>query len=351
MPTATKRPQKTSRGIAQVPLTGDSRGSVRAFNNARTLRFRITIKATVQITTLATSIRNGGMASALVDLFVHENGKDRVKIDGRAASHLTACYAAGQPTNVRATSMAVNTYNLVERVTLHFSPRQAVVPSETSFTEYSSNAPLFVEALARGASGAALYARLFGGGAGTVSALSIEVEQEFYPEGAAPLPLYIPVIREQIEAAPGANDAQQVFLRSTERLRGVLVMQDSDVGIVSDIIQAAALRGDNTEVIGPNAVTWDNLAQEQEDEFPGSVYPLADAAMKTGMVFFNFQQEGRLTRTILPNRDHVNLRFEFKTGASAAANPKIRLVYIELERPQPSSGRILVNPGLPAALA
>jgi hypothetical protein len=344
------RQQINSLGTAQVPTAGNIRGSVRMLNNMRTIRAYVTIRATVNVTTLATSILNKGSAASLVQLFVNENGRDRVSIDGRVASFLSNAYAAGTPTNIRQTALAVASYNIVERVVLHFSPRNSVVPSETTFAEGTTSAPLFLEALAQ----PNLFGRLFVGGAGSITALSIEVEQEYVQESAAPLPYFITTFRETIESIPGANSAYQIRIATPHRLRGLVITQDSDGGECSDIINNVLLRGDNGDIIGPTPVTYDDFAQMQENEFPGSMYyPMgaADAQRSRSHVFVNFQQEGRLSRVLYPQRDYTNLRLVFSTAASAQTNPKIKITLIELERPNVSdSGRVMVNPNLPKAL-
>lgn len=341
------RQQLTGRGIMQVPTAGGLRGQLRLLNNKRTLRLYVTVKAQVQITTLATAVINKGNAAALLKLFINENGKDRVAVDGRVASHLTACYAANTPTNTRLSAVAVATYNLVERIVLHFSPRQSVVPSETCFAENSPTAPLFIEAEAY----AGGFAKLLTGGAGTINSLTVEVEQEFVDEANAPLPYFITTMREQTENVSGVNSAFPIFVRTANKLRGVVITQDSDAGEVSDILTTVALRGDNGDIIGPNPITFDDFAQMMENEFAGQVYNPADATRKCSHVFLNFQQDGRLSRLIDPYRDYTNLRFEFGTATSAAANPRVRLTYIELERPTPVDGRVLVTPYLPKELA
>jgi hypothetical protein len=341
------RQKLTSRGTMTVAPAGGLRSQLRLLNNKRTIRLYITVRATVQVTTLATSLRNKGNAAALLRLYVNENGKDRMTLDGRVASHLTACYAANTPTNTRQSALTVATYNLVERIVVHFSPRQAVVPSETCFAETSPTAPLFLEAEAY-ANG---FARLFGGGAGSVSSLTVECEQEFVDEADAPLPFFVTTYREQIENVSGVNSAYPIFIRSANKLRGIVISQDSDTGEVSDILSTIALRADNGDIIGPNPVTYDNFAQMMENEMAGQVYTPSDAQRSRSHVFINFQQEGRLSRLVDPYRDFTNLRLEFGTTTSTETNPKVRITYIEMERPQPVDGRVLVTPLLPAAIA
>lgn len=341
------RTKLTSRGTMQVATAGGLRSQLRLLNNKRTLRLNITVRATVSVTTLATAVLNKGNAAALLRLYVNENGKDRIAVDGRVASHMTACYAANTPTNSRQNAVAVASYNLVERIVLHFSPRQAVVPSETCFAESSPTAPLYLEAEAY-ANG---FSRLFTGGAGSITALSVECEQEFVDESDAPTPFFITTMREQVENVSGTNAAYPIFVRTANKLRGVIISQDSDAGEVSDILTTIALRADNGDVIGPNPVTYDNFAQYAENEFAGQVYNPADAQRARSHVFVNFQQEGRLSRVIDPYRDFTNLRFEFGTATSASPNGKVRLTYIELERPMPVDGRVIVTATLPKELA
>lgn len=340
------RTKLTSRGTMTLVTTGGQRSQLRLLNNKRTLRLNITVRATVQVTTLATAVINKGSAAALVRLYINENGKDRVAVDGRVASHMTACYAANTPTSSRQTAVAVATYNIVERIVLHFSPRQAVVPSETCFAESTATAPLFLEAEAYTGG----FGRLFTGGVGSINALTIECEQEFVDEGDAPTPFFITTMREQVENVSGVNNAYPIFVRTANKLRGVIITQDSDAGEVSDILTTIALRADNGDIIGPNPVTFDNFAQYAENEFAGQVYNPADAQRARSHVFLNFQQEGRLSRVIDPYRDYTNLRFELGTATSASANPKVRLTYIELERPSAVDSRVIVTPTLPAEL-
>lgn len=343
------RQQLTGRGTMQVATAGGLRSQIRLLNSKRTLRLNITVRATVNVTTLATAVINKGSAAALLRLYVNENGRDRVNVDARVASHLSACYAAGQPTNIRQTAVAVASYNIVEHIVLHFSPRQSVVPSETCFSESGGGAPLFLEsdAYANG------FARLFTGGAGSITALSVECEQEYVDEASVNAPFFITTMREQVENITSANTAYPVMLRTAHRLRGFVLTQDTDSGEVSDILTTVALRSDTRDIIGPNPVTYDNFAQYMESEQAGAVYfPMgaADTTRARSHVFVNFQQEGRLSRVLYPARDYTNLRLELGTAVSAGANPKLRITYIELERPDPVDGRIVVNPFLPKEL-
>lgn len=337
--------KQSTRGSATIASTGD-RASVRLFNNKRNQRLLVTIRATVDITTSTTVLRNNGDASSLVSLYLNENGADRWTVDGRVAKALgdAISLTALAGTRASAANTAPTTLQLVSRILLPFSidnPTYNVVGSETTYGEGDVRAPIAVEASAKSNA----FGQLFGDGAGSISSLTMEVEQIYVEEAGASVPFYIPTARQLVQSISAASANEPVFIKTSNRIRAIVLTQEDDTGVQTSLISAVALRGDNGDIIGPGQSPIDNLAATlQSDLGPG-------APSDGSHLIFWQQKGGRLSKALSPALQYQNLRFELAVDPAGFTNPRVRVTLYELERPAPQpGGRQLVTDAIPAAI-
>jgi hypothetical protein len=332
-------------------MTAGSRSTIDLINGVQTHGFWVTVTAQLDITVAGTSIVNGGSILAALTFFLNQNGEDIWQQDGLIAGFIMQCYSQSVVTaNVRAANAGVQAATLLnERVYLYATNPYSVIPRETAFQENDPRQRFQLQPLLA----ANPYAQVIRAGTGTITNVQVSVEHEYVANISA-LPFLRPRIREQVEPVNGTNPFLPSFVKTNNRIRGLIIKQETDVaGLVGDIINSVALRGDNGDLFGPQQIPYDDLAHKQETEFGGAAYNAAGTIVKKSLVFINFQTWGRLANVLYPWRDYLNFRLEFNCQPSVTAgatNSRIRIQLLELERAQPVAGRNIVTPTLPAFL-
>lgn len=303
----------------------------------RTHSFRLTARATLTLAGgPATALRNAGSVwGAISNVGLVENGVDRWNVPGLFLRYLSEMVAPQPQPFQRVTAFANGAYTLEESVIIPFAWPLGVTPVETCFVERNPRQASFVFAVLNPA-GTQLVATP---GTAVFTNVTISVEQ-IYDDLLAIKPLFVPTARMVQQQITGASTNLDFFLRTTERLRAVIIGQQTDIGDVEDIISAAALRGDFRDIIGPGQVTWDDLVKGWATYlYGGGIRNFgfsATAAQPTTDTYLglNFQEAGRLGNTLDPNTD-VNLRLNLTAQPSVtggAATSFVNAMLIELER-------------------
>lgn len=299
--------------------------------------FRLTIRGTVILAGgPATALRNAGsLWGAITSVGLVENGVDRWNVPGNFLRYISEFVAAQPQPYQRITSLADGAYNLEESVQIPFAWPIAVAPVETCFVERNPRQASYVFAVLNPA-GTQLVTT---GGTATLSNVTITVEQ-VYDDLLSIQPAFVPTARMVQQQITGASTNLDFFLRTTERLRMVVVGQQTAVGDVEDIISQLALRGDFRDLIGPGQVNWDDLVKginmaQQGGGLRNFGYSTSAAQPQQDVYLgLNFQENGRLGNTLDPNTD-VNLRLNLTAQPSVVAGATVSYVnacLLELER-------------------
>lgn len=310
-----------------APVAGQ-RVYSRLINNVQSHVVQLDVTGTVTIATAdATAILNRGSLWACFDeVGISENGRDTVLMHGRVLRALSEQAAPSPLSAVRLTSTAQAAYTLKESARIEFAHPYAIQPRETAYREHDPRQLLEVF-VKLNSNAAALIATAGGGGTVTLTNLSVNVTH-IYDGVETVAPFFIPHVRQLVDKVTGANAAQPFYIKTPRVLRGmVLSQEDSDIGEVSDIINAVVLRGDQKDWIGPSAVSLEDLIAASEYEFGGaSGWNVGDAHLG-----FNFQTFGRLSNCLNPNQD-TNLRFELdvQPSVTGTGTSQLRLTLIEL---------------------
>lgn len=335
---------KTQR--ASMALAEGQRARALLLADRSTYSVDVTLEGQVDITGAVTAILNrGSLFAALTAIGLEEEGGERWNVDARALRHYAEASAPSKLSATRLTNTAVGTYVLKEHMRIHFAHPLSVDPRETSYREH--NPGLRLEVFFDLAAGA--ISRLVKGGAAQLSNVKVTVaEVSERLTDAGELPFFIPVVRMISMPVAQAQTDLTVEIKTTNRIRAMVVSQDTAEGEVNDIIKSAILRGDNTFILGPEAQRWDDLARAQEYEFGGDVYETA----KGSHVCFNFQTHGKLGKVLYPAVQDRNMRFVFDAAPSAGkAGSTIRVMLVELEHDnyQGPDGRRVTRADLPFA--
>lgn len=312
-------------------LTGFTAGGrLTAFmrNAVRTLRVRVTVAADVVVSVAGTGIRNrGSVVAALSELGIVENGVERWNGDPRMLAHFAQFYSAGRRSGGRrltaAEAAAPATYALRETFDLVLAPTNIASPTEAAFMEADTRQAL--EFFATMASNAA--ARIVAGGTVAVNNLTVTAQQ-ILDDKIGDDVVVIPTCRKIIHNINAANTQEQVFIRSSRYLRGLLISQDSDAGEIGDAITSIAIRGDERDIIGPQQAPWADLVDGQYAQAGGEVDG-TDAHLFVPMI-----RHGRLSTMYNPSTDR-NLRIEANVQpsvTSGATNAKLVVHIFEMER-------------------
>jgi hypothetical protein len=309
-----------------IPVGGE-RAYSRLKNGAKSYAALLTARADVNVAVApAGALRNRGSVWALFDeVGIEEDGRDRHRYDGRMLRYISEMFAPSPLTAIRADT-PVALYHLEESAVIWFSHPLTAAPQETAYRELDARRLLQVFARMVAAPGAVLNARLFtvGGATVTISNVSISVTQ-LYDDRSPDLPVFIPTVRQITEPITGANPEQQIWIKTPQFIRGIVIQQDADEGERADILTSFALRGDYRDIIGPRQQNLDDLQHYSEFEQGGLV--LSNQAY----VGLNFQRAGKLSNVINP-ADDVNLRIEANVAPGAGTNPLLRIALLELER-------------------
>lgn len=305
-------------------------------NRMQNVRLRVRLNANLRTTVNPTAIRNRGLLSAALQFAVNENGVDTYGIAEGKALRFKSDAEAGQPTPATPVSAAMiaapGTYPIEDVFYINFANPLSVRMRETNFMELDPSQTLQLDCVLKpGAVGFVVT-----GGTAFLENVFVRVEQDATPDERG-LPLFKPKYREISDVVAGANAEFIQYIRSSLKLRGLIVMQEANVvGEVADIINSLTLVGDGGKVvIGPAFVPWADLIDEQTTHFGGDVIANESA------LFLDFQRHGRLSDVLDPSRQFVNFRLVSNvqpTAAAGAGTSRIRLGLLELDRPAAQTG-------------
>lgn len=322
----TWRSQTTPVGVI-LPVAGQ-RKPLQLINGKLGKYLTITISAQVDVSVAAaTSIRNRGLASALIDEFLLiENGENRHELTGKAMRVIGQANAPSGLSTVPVLTTAVQAGTIItETLRMFFRWPMAHSPDETAFIERDQRQGLFFSVRMVANPAAALF--VVGGATVAVTNVSCTVEQDFHmPDSGTVAPYFIPVVRQAIANINGGITKQAEYIRTTNLIRAIVVSQEVDGNEVSDILTGLSLRGDTITPIGPGAVPWLDLLRASEYQYGGAMIP-----SNLSHLFLGFQEDGLLSNCLNPRQD-TNLRFELAGAPSATAGQSaIRFTYCELE--------------------
>lgn len=291
----------------------------------------VTVACTLTITVLATSIINQGSPLAIFDEMGLDDGGTVTSIgDPRSFAFASEYMRSSQGTQVRATSTAVATYNLIERVLIPFEYFFAGKPRESQYLNPDARKKFRFFMTLNGTNSG--LAKLVNGGTAAITNVTVKVQQA-YDLGELALPQFAPRWSEILAAVPVANAAQVIELSpGKDWIRGMTILQEGQVlGLQTDIIKRLQLRWQDEFIIGQNGpVDYQQLASMQEFESGGNVF----AANAGSIVHLNFQTHGRLTKIIEPRTDDV-LRLVLDvapTGVGGAGASQIKVLLHKLSR-------------------
>jgi hypothetical protein len=335
-------------------VAGGGRAAVDLINGVQTHGFFVTVTGQLDVTVNCTSVINGGDVLGALTFFLNMNGEDVARWDGLISGFMTQVLAPSLvgnrliPANANIQAATV----VRSQAFLWMVNPQAVIPRETAFQENDPRQRFQLQAeITSGATAAAAAAGILriGAGAATLTNITVNVEQHYVANETA-LPFFRPRIREQVDSVAAANTAMPSRIFTNNRIRGLCIKQETDgAGLVTDIITALALRGDNGDIWGPQQVPWVDAVRQMELQYGGGVS--ATSPYPNGsLLYINFQPYGRLASVLYPYRDVPNFRVEYNclpSVTAGATNSRIRTSIIELERPAPVQDRNIVTPTLP----
>lgn len=334
------RPQYGPRSTIIPPVAASTGDGVRypskLVNGVRntSVTMRLTATVVVSVATATTLLNRGSVCALFNEIVLDENGVDKMIVRGNVLRAVNESLAPSQLSAVRAAA-AVGTYQLEEMVQLFMSSPLSRDPMETAFIEHDARATLNVSVKLKNN----LVGALFVAGPATVvvSNVKAEIVQNYDKPSTNGLiaPLFIPLIRQTFDVVPGANAAQDIFLRTPNLIRAVVVSQeDSVLGEVSDALNGIQLRGDYNFVYGPGEMSARHRALAMELEFGGKMQD--SATQFNPHEVFNFQRFGKLSECLNPTQDS-NLRLSLDvqpspTGVAAGGSTGIRVTSFELVR-------------------
>lgn len=336
------RAYQNVKGSTTLTPTG-ARGRIQLDNRVQTNAIAVRVRTTLVVTGATTgNIRADGRPTNALRFAVSENGNDTIGEMSMRAARLISESQAGQAyafTRPAGPTLAVGTHVFDEYFILNLSNPLGVDPFETAYKEADPNSFFTFEPLAL----TNLIDSVVDAGAAVVTASCVvEVEQHADPARSS-LPWFKPRYREIVQQITGTNPADILNIRTRQRLSGILLMQEAQLatgGIVpvSDAITALRLIGDDgRNLIGPNQTGWSPLVTQQAGRQSGQI--VQDA------VFLNFQRAGRLSYTIVPEREYPNFRFELADLVSATGTTtRLRAIVCELTRTPPTNGYAVVAP-------
>lgn len=316
-------------------------------------RFHCTLTGDLTVTVASVApfiVNRGSLWAAIDEIAIAEGGfKTWQQCSGRMLRFLTGCMASDLLPATRLTAaqaVVAATYGLLEEAVFNFANPLSMAPRETNYMELNSQQTFQVK-LTRNALGVFTILAAGGGAAGTLTNVFCRVQQD-YAVAENTLPYLRPEFTFQQVPVNGATAALRMLLQTQDRVRGIVIQQDTDRGEQSDIINSLRLRGDNgVDIIGPDQILFADLVRQQPLKFAG-----VDAGTP-GYLFIDFQEWGRLSSVLYPNVQTTNLRFEFNCQPSVVAgatNSRINVGILSYTRPAPKVGKNVVTPELPAFL-
>lgn len=310
------------------PVVG-RRAFVDLENGVQTHDVSVTIRGTLTIAVAAAAaILNGGSILAAFEEAGIFNGSDLQVWNPLVARFVSELLAPQPLSATRLTSTAIGAYDLVEQFTLPCAVPYALNPRETAMMELNIQSQLqaFVKRFNPDASKIATA----GGGGGTVelSGIEVTVQQKFDGFEQA-LPYYQPRVTRIVEDITGTNKNKEIKISTDAALRGMIITErTSDVGLVSDILNAVSLVSTERNYIGPQKVSKDDWQRRTERWAGGDIYTPDTNASHTAIWF---QEYGRLSNILQPGDTNLKLVVDVQPSASAGTS-QLEITLIELVR-------------------
>lgn len=289
----------------------------------------LTLAATLTITVAVTSIVGLGSVAQIFDYIGLDMAGRDVQVDPRHWLAVSETLSQSARTATRVTSLSATPVSLKEQIMIPFEYLYGGVPGETRFRENDIKTRTRVFYQLNGTNNG--LANLVQGGTAAISAVTVKVQQYYDDDTTMKPPLFRPWWKPLTLAVPVANAEAFVDLDLKDLCRGITILQNTNKGMVSDIINKVALRGARQNIIGAGQlVTYDEFARGMEFRTGGNVY----ASPLGGIVHVNLQESGRLTHCLNPNQDS-NLRLYFDVQPSSVAGmtfSEVRILLHLLER-------------------
>jgi hypothetical protein len=311
---------------AMTVFTAGQFAKSQIFSGLRTGYFIVTLAGALTTAGPITDIFNNGSLAALFTLLsVQENNDDVVLWDPRLSVGLTSAIAAGDGANVRLNTLTPGTYNLREQIVIPFAWPLSGNEWETSFVEKNPQAPTYVRLQPWGGynpANAAGLAPILAGGTASLANLTVTIEQIADKNQVAYPPIFRPRFTQIINSVSAANAQLRTLLTTSAPQRGVLFMQDTNVGMVNDIVNTYRILSDYQGIDAPNFVNYDRMARYQRQIFGGNVFQYGGIGVDPAggsMLFRNWQSGGRLSEIIVPDVMGQNFRIETNCQPSVTA--------------------------------
>ncbi|HEY6201350.1 MAG TPA: hypothetical protein VI231_22290 [Candidatus Binatia bacterium] len=296
----------------------------------------ITLTATLTITAAVTSIVGLGSVAQIFDSIGLDMGGDAVRVDPRHWLAIGEHLSGSKHSATRVTSLSASPVSLVEQLIIPFEYLAGGRPSETRFRENNIALGTNVVYELNGTNNG--IARLVRGGTAALTNITVNVQQYYDDNVIARPPLFRPWWKPLTLNIAAASPEIPLILDLKDLCRGITIIQDSDVGMVTDVINKIGLRGSRSSIIGGGSLlNFKEWARGQEYRSGGDVF----ASPGGGVVHINFQESGRLANCLNPTQDaSLALYFDAQpTAAAGATQTNIRVLLHLLQRnPQVRAG-------------
>jgi hypothetical protein len=334
----------------------------RILNGVRTgfITLEITATLTVAVATATGILNDGSLAALFTRVVFYENGNFIVQRDARSMSRMTELLGFAPSSNIRMSStLTAAAYALREHIVIPFAWPLGVNPWETCFVAIDQNAPNTVGLTAKGgatsgwtaagaATGNGVIVTPGSSGTAAITLLNVNIVQEFDTDLGI-LPLFRPYMQDLVsQPFVGAVVDQAFYIDYPDTLRSLMIQQDTDVGVVGDIITAYQFRTDTTTIDGNgNDLTFADQVQMLVRKFAGAISAgrIARAAnpyVDPGYLFRNFQSSGRLSNVLVRAQIGQNVRLLITGAGSGSGTSGTSVVRAGMDRLQKIAG--VTNP-------
>lgn len=332
---------------ATVPLVAGQQQQVLLSTGMQNRRIIVEVTGTLTVTgadAASTAINGGSILAAVIASIVESGRQTWQNIDLRSLRFLTGVQSpqtlqdAVRLTTAQAQAAAA--YNLRETAIFNFGNPFGVSERETFYLEANAAQTFAVELTLVQNALATIWQANGGAGTATLTNVVVNVIQD-YSLNEPSYPVFKPTARHIVQNVAGANTQLPILLQTTERLRGIVVQQDTNLGEVTDIINAFALRGDNVDIIGPNQMNAARYVRFENAKYAG-----IDVVNRGAYFFLDFCPDGRISSFLYPSQQANNLRLELNCQPSVVAgvtNSIVRVMLLEMTRPMPSAGKVMVQ--------
>lgn len=326
--------------VAPTDLDGQRKTS-KIENNHRIEKLQLVVTGQVDLTVAGTGLRNrGSILAALSDVGFTDAGVDKLVAEARMARFFADYFSSSALNKTRLTGAGVQAATqLREVLPLWLCAPHTIDPGDTKYVE----ADKLAELLAFITPNRVIGRLVAGAPTGTITNLQANVEM-VYDDDVADAPLLQSFVRQIVKTVDSANTDFEIPIADPRYLQRLVIMQESDEGEVSDIINSVIIRGDRGSVFGDKAIPWRDLVDMMAQEGgPGASETQAYALV-------DFLRYGRLSTQYDPTQD-TNLRVVLdvqKSVTGVATGSKVR-VGLWLAQRTPTTTRPLPWVAAPAA--